>query len=63
VFTWSWKASPAHRALLAEEQEARQRMRALALVQLLPDAASVRGVVQEAERITKPAAYNPNQPK
>src|SRR6478672_2440006 len=51
VFTWSWKLRPRTAPSLPKnrKRDSACERRALALVQLLPDAASVRGVVQEAE--------------
>jgi len=43
------KGAAAHGALLAEEQEARQHVRALFVVQLLPDVLPVPGIVEEVE--------------
>ena len=52
------EGAAAHGALLAEEQEARQHVRALSFVQLLPDVPPVAGIVEEAEhehRFSDPA--------
>lgn len=43
------EGAAAHGALLAEEQESRQHVRALSFVQLLPDVPPIAGVVEEAE--------------